>query len=169
MTVSSPPAARGRRNLTPAPLLTCRAINRAFLARQLLLQRAHVTVPAAIAHLAGLQAQEPLAPYVGLWTRLNAYQPAALAQLLVNRAVVRTALMRATLHLVTAPDCLAWRPIVQPVLDRTLASAEFKRHSVGLDIDAVVFGAMSHFLSSRYAAPLVQTSRSFAVAIVGVP
>lgn len=95
-------------------------------------------VPAAIEQLAGLQAQAPLAPYVGLWTRLDSFQPDVLAALITNREVARIVLMRATVHLVTARDCLAWRPIVQPVLDRTLASVAFTRISAGLDIDAVV-------------------------------
>ncbi|MBA3643267.1 MAG: winged helix DNA-binding domain-containing protein [Chloroflexia bacterium] len=139
MTTSSPRSSRrAPRNQSAAPVLSQRALNRALLARQLLLQRARMPVPTAIEQLAGLQAQAPLAPYVGLWTRLDIFQPAALADLITNREVVRIVLMRATVHLVTARDCLAGRPIVQPVLDRTLANVEFTRNAAGLDIDAVV-------------------------------
>ena len=62
----------------------------------------------------------PNSPYVGLWTRLDGFRPDELAQLIADRRAVRIALMRWTIHLVTAPDCLALRPVVQPVLDRGL-------------------------------------------------
>jgi hypothetical protein len=82
-----------------------RALNRALLERQLLLRRrASMTPLQAIAHPAGMQAQAPNAPYVGLWTRLAGFRPAALAELMTERAVARTHLMRNTVHLVTADD-----------------------------------------------------------------
>jgi hypothetical protein len=71
-----------------------------------------------VEHLAGLQAQAPFPPYYGLWSRLDDLRPADLAQLILDRQVVRTALMRGTIHLVCARDCLAFRPLIQPVLDR---------------------------------------------------
>ena len=85
-------------------VLTLRALNRATLARQLLLDRAAMPVLDAVAHLCGLQAQEPQEPFVGLWSRLRAFDPAALSELLVTRRVVRTHLMRRTIHLVTADE-----------------------------------------------------------------
>jgi len=84
-----------------------RALGRALLERQLLLGRADMTPLRAIEHLAGLQSQAPSAPYVGLWTRLAGFHPAELARLMTERAVVRTHLMRNTVHLVTARDLLA--------------------------------------------------------------
>ena len=60
--------------MTPATLST-KALNRATLARQFLLERARTTVPAALEHLAGMQAQAPDAPYVGLWARLAGFRP----------------------------------------------------------------------------------------------
>jgi len=108
-------------------VLTQRALNRALLSRQLLLSR----VPAAadrpgqvletVEHLAGLQAQAPFPPYYGLWSRLDGFRPADLAGLLTTRQVVRIALMRGTIHLVSARDCLLLRPLVQPALDHVLA------------------------------------------------
>ncbi|MEU4842956.1 DNA glycosylase AlkZ-like family protein, partial [Nocardia testacea] len=89
-------------------VLSARALNRATLARQLLLDRADLPVSEAVAHLCGLQAQEPQEPFVGLWSRLRAFDPATLDELLTTRRVVRLHLMRRTVHLVTAGDALAW-------------------------------------------------------------
>ncbi len=84
--------------------LTQRQLNRATLSRQLLLERANLSALAAIERLIGLQAQSPAVPYLALWNRLRGFDPAELADLLRSRAVVRMALMRATIHLVSAPD-----------------------------------------------------------------
>ena len=65
-------------------VLDTRALNRATLAPQLLLERADVPVLDAVAHLGGLQAQEPQEPFVGLWSRLRAFDPAALSDLLTG-------------------------------------------------------------------------------------
>ena len=73
-----------------------------------------------MAHLVGLQAQEPLNPYHALWSRLDTFQPDDLSQAMLDRRVVRIPVMRATIHLVTADDCLALRSVAQPVLDAKL-------------------------------------------------
>jgi hypothetical protein len=116
-------------------VLSRQALNRALLSRQLLLSRVPAPEPAApgqdqdqdpraaqvlatIEHLAGLQAQAPFPPYYGLWSRLAEFRPGDLAGLLTSRQVVRIALMRGTIHLVSARDCLLLRPLIQPVLDR---------------------------------------------------
>jgi hypothetical protein len=104
-------------------VLTDRALNRATLERQLLLSRSQRSVLETIEHLVGMQAQVPLNPYLGLWSRLDHFAPDELGRLLVERQVVRIVVMRATLHLVTADDCLLLRPLMQPVLD-----AELGRH-----------------------------------------
>jgi hypothetical protein len=101
-----------------------RALNRATLARQLLLQRSTMAPLDAVAHLVGLQAQVPANPYVALWSRLEAFEPVEVEQLILDRALVRIVVMRGTIHLVTADDCLVLRPLAQPVLDMELA-----RHS----------------------------------------
>ncbi|MFL5802566.1 MAG: winged helix DNA-binding domain-containing protein [Roseiflexaceae bacterium] len=117
-------------------LLSQRALNRALLARQHLLRRVEMPAADMIAHLVGIQAQAPYAPYIGLWTRLEGFQHAELAQLLTDRLAVRIALMRSTIHLVTARDCLALRPLIQPVLERGL-NGTFGKRLAGLDIQAL--------------------------------
>ena len=102
-------------------VLSRRALNRATLERQLLLRRTRMPALDAVRHLVGMQAQVPLNPYHGLWSRLEGFQPAELAQLLLDRKVVRIVVMRGTIHLVTAEDCLVLRPLAQPVLDKELA------------------------------------------------
>ena len=95
-----------------------RALNRALLARQLLLRRGGMPVATAVEHLVGLQAQAPLPPYYGLWSRLDGFDPHELGRMLVDRALVRMTLMRGTVHLVTVRDALLLRPLVQIVVER---------------------------------------------------
>jgi hypothetical protein len=85
--------------------LTLRELNRATLARQLLLAREPLAVGAALERLAGLQAQESKAPYIGFWARLAGFERAELEEALLSRAAVRAVLMRNTIHLVTLADC----------------------------------------------------------------
>src|SRR6266567_4560958 len=120
-----------------ASVLGPRALNRATLARQLLLRREPMTAIEATEHLVGLQAQAPDAPYVGLWTRLAGFQADELAELLIGRRAVRVHLMRTTVHLVTARDCLALRPLTQAVHERSFAAQQFARNLSGVDISAV--------------------------------
>ncbi|WP_031464892.1 winged helix DNA-binding domain-containing protein [Sciscionella sediminilitoris] len=114
--------------------LSTRALNRATLARQLLLDRAEVPVHEAVAHLCGLQAQEPQEPFIGLWSRLRAFDPHALSDLLVRRSVVRTHLMRRTVHLVTAEDALAWRARHDAML-RQRVLGNYRRELAGVDLE----------------------------------
>jgi hypothetical protein len=117
--------------------LTVRGLNRALLARQWLLGRVRRGVPAAVERLVGLQAQNTPSPYVALWSRLEGFRPEALSRLLRARRAVRLALHRSTIHLVTARDCLALRPVMQPALERALASSPFGRRLGGLDLGAL--------------------------------
>ncbi|OLR93805.1 winged helix DNA-binding domain-containing protein [Actinokineospora bangkokensis] len=98
--------------------LTPRALNRAYLARQLLLHRHPLTPAQALHHLIGLQAQAPDPPYLGLHARLTDFHPDHLADLLRTRAAARLSLMRGTLHLVTTDDAHTLRPLLQPLHDK---------------------------------------------------
>ena len=114
-------------------VLTRRALNRATLARQLLLRRSSVQVEDTIERLLGLQAQATLPPYYGLWSRIEAFDPNELGRLLTEREVVRLTLMRGTIHLASIRDALLLRPLVQPVVER-MHNGAFGRRMGGADL-----------------------------------
>jgi hypothetical protein len=116
-----------------------RALNRALLERQMLLRRAEGRAAGAVIEdLVGLQAQAPRAPYVGLWTRMAGFGPTDLSTMLEERTAVRGSLMRATVHLVTARDALALRPVIQPVLEARFGATGASRAIAGLDREALL-------------------------------
>jgi hypothetical protein len=117
--------------------LSPRALNRALLDRQLLLCRQDLSAAQALEHLVGMQSQYPNAPYVGLWSRLVDFHPDDLAALVEARKVVRIGLMRWTLHAVTARDCVALRPVLQPVMERRMQAC-YGRHLTGVDLERLV-------------------------------
>jgi hypothetical protein len=117
----------------PGAVLGTRALNRALLERQMLLRRHDLSAAAALEHLVGMPSQNPSAPYIGLWSRLIDFHPDDLATLVETRKVVRLALMRWTLHCVTAADCVALRPVLQPVIERRMHAC-FGRHLQGADL-----------------------------------
>jgi hypothetical protein len=88
----------------PERVLTLRELNRATLARQLLLERKRIAPVALVERLVGMQAQWPSAPYVGIWTRATGFRREALERELARGAVVKATVMRQTLHLVTPRD-----------------------------------------------------------------
>ncbi|MGX7677816.1 winged helix DNA-binding domain-containing protein [Jatrophihabitans sp. DSM 45814] len=119
------------------PVLTDLALNRALLARQGLLGRWHLPVTDAIERLVGLQSQAPNAPYTALWARLDSFDPTDLSTLMLDRQCVRIALMRSTIFLVTAQDCLRLRPVMQAASERTVLSNAGKR-TQGIDLDRLL-------------------------------
>ena len=121
-----------------ADFLTNRELNRALLARQMLLQRHVMPLEEGVERLVGLQAQVPNHPYFALWSRLQDFDPQALSMLISERRAVRTAVLRTTIHLVTARDALTLSPLTAPVMERTLRSTPFGKGTVGLDLKAVV-------------------------------
>lgn len=116
-----------------------RALNRALLARQMLLRRRRLPPLAAVERLIALQTQVPRDPYVALWSRLDRFRPEGLSKAIADRRAVRMTLLRATLHLVTARDALALRPLFQPVVERMFfGQRAFRRSAEGVDLDEVV-------------------------------
>ena len=176
-----------------ARVLSQRAINRALLARQMLLDRTPLPgtgpgraaqVVRTIEHLVGLQAQAPFPPYYGLHSRLDGFQPGDLAALLTDRSVVRIALMRGTIHLVSARDCLPLRRLVQPAIERGLRGA-YGKQLAGVDpaelatqgrslveAEPMTFSRLGRALAARWPghppAALAQGVRAF-VPLVQVP
>lgn len=123
----------------PEPqVLSTRQLNRTLLERQLLLRRSPMQIVEAVEHLAGMQCQVPPAPFYGLWSRLQRPVATELAALLTHRVIVRMTLMRATLHLVSHDDALAWRPMHQAMLEKRFAGSPFAKQLDGVDIAEVV-------------------------------
>ena len=115
-----------------------RALGRALLARQSLLEREATPALEMVERLVALQAQVPGDPYVGLWSRLAAFDPLELSALMESRAVARATLLRTTIHLASARDLLAIRPLVAPVLERNFRSGSpFGRRLPGVDMAPV--------------------------------
>jgi hypothetical protein len=98
-------------------VLTERELNRALLARQLLLKRARLSIPKALERIGGLQAQYAPSMYVGLWSRLAKFQRDTLTRALERRSVVQATMMRATIHLVSRADF--W-PLLTAIRDERL-------------------------------------------------
>jgi Winged helix DNA-binding domain len=173
------------RDTTNAPMQGQRALNRALLARQMLLERADRTVPDAVRALYGLQAQAPWSPYTALWSRVAGFDPHELGAMLTDRRAVRIVIMRGTVHLLTAEDALALRPLHADYLSRTLATSSWQSGIVGLDLPAVAaagralveeapqpFGDLGRLLAERWPdrdpATLAQVVRGL-VPLVQVP
>lgn len=165
-------------------VLGTRALNRALLERQLLTQRSGMTTHEAVAHLVGLQAQAVNPPYVGLWTRLAQFTIDDAGDLLVDRKLVRMALMRSTIHLVTARDALVLRPLLADMLARAVRS-QFGSQLAGVDLAELAeagaelaterplsFAALGKLLAERWPgrdpSALAQTVRNL-VPLVQIP
>ncbi|MFF2652270.1 winged helix DNA-binding domain-containing protein [Streptomyces sp. NPDC058045] len=112
--------------------LDARALNRATLARQLMLRRATLPAVDAVARLVGLQAQNVRPPYVALAARLEGFRPEELSEAMADRRVARLVTMRSTLHTHTAADALTLRPFVRVAPERELTP--FRRGLAGVDL-----------------------------------
>jgi hypothetical protein len=133
-------------------VLDARALNRALLARQHLLERARMPPLDMVEHLVGMQAQVPHDPYVGLWSRQEGFDPAELSGLLSDRKAVRLTMMRGTVHLVSARDCLALRPVVASAITRVVLS-QFRRQLDGIDQEELAALARGCSRSARRPPP----------------
>lgn len=102
--------------------LTAQQLNRTTLQRQLLLDRARVSVPEAVTALVALQAQTPASPYLALWARVHRFDPADLDRAFVEGSVAKASLMRVTLHAVSASDY----PVFYRAMESTLRAARLE-------------------------------------------
>jgi hypothetical protein len=116
--------------------LTQRDLNRATLARQHLLARTTMPALAMIEHLAGMQAQIPRDPYIGLWSRLEGFEAEELANLLRTRQVTRAPFMRSTIHLTSAADAAMLFTLLETLqYQRTMTGTPFGKRLRDLDHD----------------------------------
>lgn len=129
--------------MTPETL-TRKALNRALLARQMLLAREDTSALKAIEHMVGLQAQLARPPFVGLWSRIAGFQREELQSLIESRQVVRGTLMRCTLHLMSQTDYAAFRPVLQPALTLGMRSI-LKDRLNSFPLDALITEARRLF------------------------
>lgn len=133
--------------------VTARALNRATLARQLLLERSSLSVADAVRQVVGIQAQQPASPYVALWNRLSAFDPAELDAAFASLQVVRANLMRMTLHAVHADDYAAFREAVDPGLRASRLDDRFTISGLSAaDADALVPDLLAFVAQPRTAA-----------------
>jgi hypothetical protein len=140
-------------------VLSDRALNRATLARQLLLERSSMRPIDAVEHLVGLQAQNPLDPYLSLWSRLDGFDPHEVGRLVEARDLVRIVVMRGTIHLVTAEDARLLRPLTQPVLDMEIARhSEYAPELVGVDLAPVMAFAGPLLAETPMATPALRAA-----------
>ena len=121
-------------------VLTRADLNRAILARQMLLAREKITVVRAVERLAGLQAQLARPPFIGLWSRIAGFEAKDLARAVHDRKVVRATLLRGTLHLMTAEDYVALRPVLQPMLAAGMQGV-LEDRAAGMDVERVLASA----------------------------
>lgn len=130
--------------------LSTRALNRATLARQLLLDRAPLDVPAAVRRVLALQAQEPASPYLALWNRIQGFDPADLDRAFETRAVVKSTSVRFTLHAVHAGDHPKIHEAMLPRLRESGLDARFRAAGLTIaDVDALVPEVLAHAATPR--------------------
>ncbi len=136
-------------------MLDDRALNRALLARQHLLTRTTDDVTTVVTHLVGLQAQNPWSPFLGLWSRVEGFTTSDLDALLLDRTLVRLAVMRSTVHLVTARDAATLAALTRPVLAREITANPRRREAAArTDLDELAGHAAAYLRT----APRVTTA-----------
>lgn len=128
--------------------MSARALGRATLARQLLLERHALDVTEAVGRLCALQAQEPRPPHIGLWSRLEGFTASALNDAIAERALVRGTLMRGTVHLTRAEDFLRWQPLLAELAVEGLRKATGGRLD-GADLDGAIADVRALFAGAE--------------------
>jgi Winged helix DNA-binding domain len=142
-------------------VLSSRELNRAVLARQLLLERAALTPEQAVEQVAGLQTQYAPSGYIGLWSRLAGFRREALTDALLAGRVVQAWAMRCTIHMVAAAD---YWPFTEAVRQ---ARREWWRRAHKSDVDmAAVATAVRGYLADG---PLKQAEIQKRLAAAGYP
>ncbi|MEU1075520.1 MULTISPECIES: winged helix DNA-binding domain-containing protein [unclassified Streptomyces] len=137
-------------------VISARALNRATLARQLLLRREPLGAVEALRRVVALQAQQPASPYIALWNRLRDFDPAQLDEALDKRRIVKATLMRLTLHAVLAEDYQGFRAAMEPTLRSSrLGDARFRTSGLTAeDADALLADLLAHTRQPRTSAEL---------------
>ncbi|MBR7619640.1 AlkZ family DNA glycosylase [Phenylobacterium sp. 20VBR1] len=130
----------------PDATLTDRDLNRALLARQMLLERQPLTPMEALRRLVGVQAQLPRTPFLGLWSRLAGFKPEDLRAAIEAHDVVRATAMRGTLYLMTTSDFLAFRASLRS--GETMALPGGTKTTVG-ELEPVLALARAHFAEPK--------------------
>jgi hypothetical protein len=131
--------------------LSARALNRATLARQLLLAREAISVEEAVRRVVGLQAQSPASPYLALWNRIRDFDAGDLDAAYERYAVVKASLMRITVHVVTVEDYPSFQHAMVPTL-RAARLTDRRFTNTGLtadDADAIVPDVLAHTAEAR--------------------
>jgi hypothetical protein len=127
-------------------VITARELNRATLARQLLLERAPLSLTDAVRRLVALQAQQPASPYLALWNRVAGFDPAELDGAFASQRVVRAQLMRVTMHAVHAEDHQAFREAMDPTLRASrLGDSRFRASGLTMDDALDLTGGLLDF------------------------
>lgn len=144
-----------------------RRLNRALLARQHLLEPARLPANDMVEHLVGIQAQAPLSPYVGLWSRLTAIDPDLVGTAVAGGALVRTHAMRGTVHLFSRRDALALRPLMAPMLAVRFGSTPFAKNLGGVAVDEV--SQIARTLAADVPLSRVELGRRLATHFPGAP
>ncbi|KQX52862.1 MULTISPECIES: winged helix DNA-binding domain-containing protein [unclassified Streptomyces] len=137
-------------------VITARALNRSTLARQLLLERMPIDVGEAVRKVVALQAQQPGSPYVALWNRIADFAPERLDEALDAYELVRSTLMRLTLHVVHTEDYRAFREGMEPTLRGSrLHDPRFKAAGfTAADADALLPGLLEYAGRARTGAEM---------------
>ncbi|WP_411112501.1 winged helix DNA-binding domain-containing protein [Streptomyces sp. 029-5] len=126
--------------------ISAHALNRATLARQLLLGREPLDVEDGLRRVVALQAQQPASPYIALWNRLSGFDPAGLDTALAGRRAVKATLMRLTLHAVHAEDYRAFREAMEPTLRGSrLGGSRFTASGLTVDTTTALVADLLHY------------------------
>lgn len=129
--------------MAAARVLTTRELNRALLARQLLLRRHNLGATQAIERVGALQAQWPPSPYLALWSRLDGFRKEGLSRAVERRRVVKATLMRTTLHLTSARDYLGYAGLLLE-RRRAWAERELAKHPEDVDVERLTHELIVH-------------------------